>query len=260
MIRIRRTNHDPDKCAQALAAASLVIVDLETTGLSRYDRIVAAGILVDRDAHIIITNEHHDLSSLSLQSTFDQLRRALPPLADRRDLIAVFHNAMFDVFMLERAGITVNCIIHDTLKLIKLCDSDRGSEKTNDGGTRTQLPRHERRHETNLTYRLKDLAKHVLNLEPIDFPGNPAGLNAATLIRYLKSDLLITHGLYELLRRKLGPRYWTYNARLIAPITPILVDMSLLGVQADPSFIKSESQRLLAIMAEISTVHATQFG
>lgn len=65
MIRIRTTSHDPGRLWTALAGATTVVVDLETTGLHRHDRIVAAGVLIDRDAHILITQEDRDLSSLS---------------------------------------------------------------------------------------------------------------------------------------------------------------------------------------------------
>jgi len=260
VFRIRHTNHEPRQCAQALARASVAFVDLETTGLGRHDRIVAAGILVDPDAHIMLTDEHLDLSSLTLQISQEDLQLALAPLATRPDLIAVFHNAIFDVPMLERAGIPVNCTIHDTMKLLKLYDSDRGREKDDGTGVGGNLPRYERRHKESLNYKLKDVTRHLLSVQAIDFPGHAATLHAAELIRYLKSDLMVTRELYAFLLRRLGRRYWQYNAALIAPITPILVGMCLLGVQADPVFIQDETERLLRIMAEASALHETKFG
>jgi len=260
MIRIRYTNHDPETCCQALGGARLVIVDLETTGLRRHDTIVAAGLLIDRDAHVLITRAHRDLSGLTYQVNPDELRHALSPLTRRSDLIAVFHNAMFDVPMLERAGIPVNCVVHDTMKLLKLYDSDRGRENNDGTGSGSQLPRYERRHKASLNYRLKDLARHLLNFQAIGFPGNPATLHATDLIQYLKSDLLVTRELYGYLQRVCDRRYWEYNSRLIAPVTPILVCMSLVGVQADPIFIHEDSERLVAIMADLSNSHAARFG
>ena len=116
MIHIHHTNYNPIVCALAIAGASIIYVDLETTGLHDYDCIVAAGVLVGHNAHIIVTNQHKDISSLPYQVDLEGLRLALSPLAVRRDLIAVFQNAVFDVAMLERLGIRVNCIIHDTWK------------------------------------------------------------------------------------------------------------------------------------------------
>jgi len=260
MIRIRSTNHDPRKCAQALAGATVVFVDLETTGLVRHDRIVAAGVLIDRDAHILITTEHCDLSGVRYQISLEDLRQALSPLGTRPDLVVVFQNAVFDVPMLQRAGIPVNCVIHDTMKLLKLYDSDRGREGDDGTGTGGQQSRFERRFKEPMNYKLKDVARHLLSIQAIDFPGNPATLHATELIRYLKSDLLVTREFYAFLQHRLGPRYWQYNARLISPITPLVVGMTLTGVQADPSFIQTETARLLNMMQEISLLHEQRFG
>src|SRR5262249_36229273 len=158
----------------------------ETTGLHRHDRIVAAGVLIDRDAHILITDEHRDLSSLARRVRSADLRQALDPLASRTDLVAVFHHAAFDVAMLERAGVPVNCHIYDTLRLLKLYDSDRGPEAGDGTGTGSRLPRFERRYREAMNYKLKDVARHLLNLQAQQFPGDPPMLPCDRLVRYLK--------------------------------------------------------------------------
>jgi hypothetical protein len=79
-------------------------------------------------------------------------------------------------------------------------------------------------------------------------------------VRYLKSDLLVTRGLYDWLQKRLTAEDRDYNAGLIAPITPLLVRMSLRGVLADPDIIAAESDRLLQLMAAISQAHAGRFG
>ncbi len=53
--------------------ADSVVLDLETTGIRRHDQIVATGLLIDRDAHILITNEHRDLSSTKIRITSESL-------------------------------------------------------------------------------------------------------------------------------------------------------------------------------------------
>ena len=172
MIHIHHTNHNPIMCALAIAGPSVIYVDLETTGLHDHDHIVAAGVLVGHDAHIIITDQHRDISSLAYQVSLEDLRLALSPLGTRPDLIAVFHNAVYDVAMLERAGIRVNCIVHDTWKLLKLRDSDRGPEMDEETGIGTYWPRWERRFNEPMSYKLKAIARHLLGIDAIDFPGN----------------------------------------------------------------------------------------
>ncbi|HEV3237482.1 MAG TPA: DNA polymerase, partial [Gemmataceae bacterium] len=260
MIRVRATSHDADGVRTALAGASTVVIDLETTGLHRHDRIVAIGVLINRDAHILLTDEHRDLSSAGKRAGLKELVQVLAPLTNRTDLVAVFHNAVFDVAMLERAGVHVNCQIHDTMKLLKLLDGDRGPEMGDGAGTGTRQPRFERRYKEALNYKLKDLAGHLLNVKPLGYPGDPSMLPCDQLIRYLKSDLLVTHELYAYLQRRLTAADWDYNSRLISPITPLLVRMSTGGVVADPGFISAETNRLLQLMGAISDAHAKRFG
>ena len=61
MTRVRQTHFDPARLRRTRACRPGVI-DLETTGLGRHDRIVAVGVLADRDAHVLLTEEHRDLS------------------------------------------------------------------------------------------------------------------------------------------------------------------------------------------------------
>lgn len=221
---------------------------------------MAAGVLVNRDAHILVTNAHREVTSLEKRVTLEQLRRALSPLATRPELIVVFHNAPFDVAMLERAGIPVNCQIHDTQKLLKLLDPDRGPEQDDGHGTGSHLPRFERRYEQPLNYKLKSVANHQLDIEPLDYPGNMVALPLPRLVRYLKSDLIVTRELYEFLMQHLQPDDLDYANRLIAPLAPLLIRMSLTGAHADKSFIQTESQRILGLMEDVSEKHFTEFG
>ena len=257
---IRSTMHDPGKCRAALAGASLAIIDLETTGISRHDRIVAVGVLIDRDAFVMVTDEHHDVSSVGTRVTLGEVHEALLPLSLRKDLVVVFHNAAFDLTMLERHGMHVGCTVHDTMKLLKLIDSDRGREQDDGFGTGTHDARYERRYGERLNYRLKDVARHMLNINPQDFPGNVDRLRLDTLVAYLKSDLITTRILYDCLSQSLDVTDRSYNDTLIAPVTPLLVRMTTSGVEADPDFIDEESDRLEQLMESISETHIRCFG
>ncbi|QDT50489.1 DNA polymerase I, thermostable [Symmachiella dynata] len=260
MIRTHTTSHDPRKCKAALAGASVAIIDLETTGLLRHDRIVSAGVLVDRDAFLLITDEHCELSSAANRISQEELRDALSPLTTNPKLVAVFHNAAFDVAMLERHLIPVCCAVHDTMKLLKLIDSDRGREIDDGFGTGTHSARFERRYGEALNYKLKDVARHLLDVQSRDFPGPANRLHLDKLVGYLKSDLLVTRELYDHLQQRLSVADRVYNNQLIAPVTPLLVRMAVAGVQADPDFVQAETERLLQLMDSISAQHAQRFG
>jgi DNA polymerase I-like protein with 3'-5' exonuclease and polymerase domains len=259
MIRVRRTHHCPVLLQRALEAARSAVIDLETTGLTRRDRIVAVGVLVGPDAHVLVTDEHRDLSSLPHRVTAAVAAAALAPLAARRDLELVAHNAVFDIGMLERAGVEVNARVTDTLKLLKLVDGDRGTE-ADDGGVGARTPRTDRRCGEPLNYRLKDVARHLLGVRPLDFPGAAERLRFADLVRYLKSDLLVTRMLHDHLLPRLTPADRAYARTLVAPLVPLLVRMANTGVQADPGFVRSEGERLVGLMEEISAAHAAEFG
>ena len=106
-------SHCPARTRTALGGASIAVVDLETTGIERYDQIVSAGILVDDAVYILFLRTlHHTIRNLGV----DQFRWALEPLA-RGQLTTVYHNARFDLGHLHRAGIQVGGTVHDTLQM-----------------------------------------------------------------------------------------------------------------------------------------------
>ncbi|MDY3555982.1 DNA polymerase [Gemmata sp. JC717] len=259
MIRVRKTHFDPTRLRHALGRADRVVIDLETTGLGRHDRIVAVGVLADRDAHILLTAEHGDLSGLPYRVDPARIAWALEPLATRPELVVVFHNAVFDLGVLGRAGVEVRARVHDTLKLLKLLDPDRGVEK-DDGGVGSRMPRLDRRFSEPLNYRLKDVARTLLVLQAQDYPGGVARLPFDRLVRYLKSDLLVTELLYRYLQQRLAADDRDYNERLVAPVTPLLVGLTLTGVQADSAFLAAEVDRLRNLLAAISAAHAERFA
>src|SRR5262249_35041775 len=122
MITVR---HDPGECKQALArTVSPVVVDLETTGLLRHDQIVSAGLLIDGVAYILFARSRHaSITKLPVSTFYDALR----PL-ERKDLVIIGHNFLYDLGCLRREEIVVQGEIRDTLKILRLIDQDRGRE------------------------------------------------------------------------------------------------------------------------------------
>jgi DNA polymerase I-like protein with 3'-5' exonuclease and polymerase domains/ribosomal protein L37AE/L43A len=246
-------SHDPRACADALRGAapkSEVIIDLETTGLGRRHRIVSVGVFVAPELYILFTGSV-ELSVVKFNIPLYELKAALQPLAERDDVVAVLHNAEFDLGFLMRAGIELRCPVHDTERLMRMIDSDRG---------RAEVGRTLRRTGLTPNYRLKDLVEAELNIIAPHFPGAAELLPYREHVRYLISDLLITSRLYRHTLSRLTQREIDYYRSFVAPVTPLLVGMNHIGVRADAEFIVGECGRLLGLMRQLSDHHFSRFG
>ena len=158
--------HDPRACREALArTAAPVVLDLETTGLRRWDQVVSAGLLIDGVAYLLFLRSlHPSITNLPVAA----FRDALAPLA-RPDLVVVGHNLSFDLAFLRREGVPVAGEGRDTLKILRLLDQDLGGG-AGQGHARVDL-RAPHDAEPLLNYRLKDVARHLLGLKMPYFPG-----------------------------------------------------------------------------------------
>lgn len=246
-------SHDPQACYDALRGAAPgteIVIDLETTGLERRHRIVSVGVLV-RSALFILFVGSIELSVVPFNIDLTALRAALAPLAERTDLLAVFHNAIFDLGFLKRVGIEVRCAVYDTAKLLLLADPDRKSKL---------VWRFNHRHQQSPNYRLKDVLLLELNIDAPHFPGAAERLGYREHVRYLASDCVITRKLFDFLKQTLRPADFHYYSKFAAPVTPLLVNMTNAGVNADAEFITSECDRLVALMRNLSDMHKHRFG
>ena len=164
--------------------AGPVTLDLETTGLRRWDQIVSAGMLVDGVAYLLFLRSLH---SRVTNVPVAQFRSALEPLG-RPDLVLVGHNLPFDLGFLWREGIRTFGECRDTLKMLRLLDQDRGREGGQGmGRLDLQAPVGA---EPVLNYRLKDVARQLLGLKMPYFPGSIEWVPYAQHCKYLACDLL----------------------------------------------------------------------
>jgi len=266
---VTAVQHHPGKCKEALAGTdSPVVLDLETTGLTRHDKIVSAGLLIDGMAHILFVRSiHASIKNIPLPTFYD----ALAPL-QRPDLVVIAHNAIFDIGCLRREGIVVRGEVRDTMKLLKLLDQDRGrsarESETEDGqGGKEGAVLHTRRDlkapeaaSSTLNYALKDVVGQLLGIRMKEFPGPVELAPYDVHARYLASDLLGTWKLYEHLWPQLAESERTYYQTLVSPLIHLLTAMSDIGVQADPAFAWKEANRLDLLMQQLSADHEKQFG
>jgi DNA polymerase I-like protein with 3'-5' exonuclease and polymerase domains len=253
-----RVSHDPLQCRKALERTGApVVLDLETTGLRRWNQIVSAGLLVDGIPYILFARSSHiSVSNLPLAD----FRQALQPL-ERTDLIVVGHNALFDLGFLLREGVRVGGEVRDTLKLLRLLDQDRGGER---GELEKRRPRRDLSAGDDahmvLDYRLKHVAGQLLGIKMPHFPGSIELAPYKQHATYLACDLLGTKRLYDFLWPKLSPREQDYYRKLVAPMIPIMLDMTGIGVASDPGFIETESRRLEDLMKRLSEEHRASHG
>jgi DNA polymerase I-like protein with 3'-5' exonuclease and polymerase domains len=246
--------HDPRACREALArTAAPVVLDLETSGLRRWDQVVSAGLLIDGVAHLLFVRSLHPSIANLPGAAF---RDALDPLA-RPDLVVVGHNLPFDLAFLRREGVPVAGEGRDTLKILRLLDQDRGAGSQ--GHARVDLRAPEDT-EPLLNYRLKDVARQLLGLRMPHFPGAIERVPYAAHRTYLTCDLLGTRALYEDLWPRLGPGGQRYYRELVAPLIPALLAMTEVGVAADPAFLHAESDRLGQLMDRLSAEHRRTHG
>jgi DNA polymerase I-like protein with 3'-5' exonuclease and polymerase domains len=242
-------------CKSLEHTRSPVVLDLETTGLTRSDQIVSAGLLVECQPHVLFVR-----SRVVPCVTIAQFRVALEPLSDRPDLTIVGHNFGFDLGMLWREEIMVAGCVHDTELLLRLLDSDRGKNKDVLSARIDRLapPGTQRL----LNYRLKDVVPQLLGLRMVGY-NNQTPMDVlpyAQHVLYLTSDLLGTAALYEYLLDRLTPEQQVYNETLIAPLTPLLVEMAETGIKANTEYLKATSARLQELMDQISEEHRSRFG
>jgi DNA polymerase I-like protein with 3'-5' exonuclease and polymerase domains len=251
-------SHCPHRCRLALArAAGPVVLDLETTGLRRHDRIVSAGLLVDGVAHVLFVRAAHvSIRNLAVE----EFREALRPL-ERPDLVVVGHNLRFDLGFLLRDGIAVRGEPRDTLKLLRLLDQDRGGDGSVTG---RREPRKDLRSPdgapARLDYKLKHVAGQLLGLRMPHFPGAIALAPYRTHATYLACDLVGTQALYDFLWPQLPDALRRYYRELVAPLLPVQLAMTEQGTAADPDFIEDECRKLADLLARLSAEHRERHG
>ena len=126
-------------------------------------------------------------------------------------------------------------MIHDTEKLLRLEDSDRGkNEDVLSARVDRKAPGSQ---VVPLNYKLKDAVLQLLNLRLVEYDDSTP-MDVMPLrdhVRYLTSDLLGTKAFYDYLMARLTPGQQAYHDRFITPLTPVLVAMGETGVLLNQS-------------------------
>ena len=248
--------NQPRRTRRALEGTqSPVVLDLETTGLTRHDDIVSVGLLIDNQPYInfLFTRFIPVISR-------ERLRHALEPLATREDLVIVGHNLGFDLGFLHRVGIKVAGTAHDTELLLRLQDPDRGKNKDVLSARIDRLA--PPGSPSTLDYKLKHVVPQLLHIGMVGFSDHTPMevLPYEQHVQYLTSDLLGTAALYDHLMDQLTPGQREYNDKFIAPLTPLLVGMTEVGIGLDEGFVRARVARLEGLRVQLSEEHRRVLG
>lgn len=207
-----------------------IAVDTETTGLDVYtDVIVGVSItLPSEDKHYYVpfqpTNDTRALDAANLQR--------FKPLMESEQVGKVLHNAIYDMAMFKRHGITLSHVVWDTQTAMHLL---------NENENYCARP-----------YALKNLATKYLN-EPADTFDELFGKNAKfaeipldIALAYAAKDTELTWRLYQFQREQLEkfPEMLRYYREIEVPLLSVIVDLEANGYVLDLDFAREYGAEL----------------
>ena len=252
---IGKISHSPAQLLAELGRAALCVLDTETTGLGRTDRILSVGVRTAGTNHILFTSHCCETSIRRHAVSDQQLRQALEPLS-RPDLVICGHNLLpFDALMLRKEGIEIGGEIRDTLLLLRLLDQDRGRDQ----GHGARLDLRTSGGPTPLNYRLKDIGRQLCGIKPMYTPSTTMQFvpyRKHTI--YLAHDLAVTEAVYEHIWPQIDFGLQLHYRQFMLPVATMLLDLTELGAPADEEFIARQARKLAALMDAISAEHARQ--
>lgn len=196
----------------------IIAVDTETTGLDVYvDVIVGVSLtLPTENVHYYIpfqpTKDGRALSAEHIE--------LLRPLIEETSVKKVLHNALYDIAMFERHGISLNNVVHDTMSAMHLLNENEQS------------------------YALKNLATKYLK-EPSDTFAELFGKDAQfaeipldIALVYAAKDTDLTWKMYEFQMTHLSkmPSVLDYYQRVEVPLMYAVYDMEKTGFMIDTEY------------------------
>lgn len=220
----------------------IIAVDTETTGLDVYvDVIVGVSLTLPTiDTHYYIPFEPtQDGRALPIEA-LDQLR----PLIESQEIGKVLHNAMYDIAMFERHGITLNNVVHDTMTAMHLLNENEPS------------------------YALKNLATTYLK-EPSDTFASLFGKDAKfadvpldVALVYGAKDTDLTWRLYEFQMRHFAkmPSVIEYYREVEVPLMYAIYDMERTGFVIDTEYAKEYGAEMKVEIDTLETELTEEFN
>jgi len=218
----------------------IIAVDTETTGLDVYsDVIVGVSLTLPTiDRHYYIPFEPtHDARALPIEAL-----ELLRPLIENESVGKVLHNAIYDIAMFRRHGITLKGLAWDTMTAMHLLNENEPS------------------------YKLKDLAPVYIGSESDTFAelfGKDAKFAEVPLdiaLVYAAKDTHLTWDLYVFQSQHLKkmPEMYEYYCTVEVPLLIVIADLESNGYVLDLDFAKEYGEKLRrqaeALLSELLAV------
>lgn len=214
-----------DEILEALLAADEIACDIETTDLDmRECRVTSIQFAVMKDGEPVGW-----VINLDEQITLPLLAKKFEPVLKNRKKRIIFHNASFDVHVLALRGFHFSTNLGDTMIMAWLHDEDR------------------KRHGS---YGLKECVLKYLNYQMATY--EEARSLFGCMDDYAADDAKQTLRLYHFFRKKLSEvNLVDWFERVEMPVTRILIEAEMRGVQIDGEQLKIVKKDCYAKLAEI---------
>lgn len=224
----------------ALAGASEIAIDTETTGLNAMEaELVGVSLAVDGKVGYYVPLRHREGAQLPMQRVVDALRPALTDPTKPK----IMHNVAYDLVILRQHGLDVSPVGFDPMVaewLSNPVSRDLGLKKL----TAARLKDDEGR--TIYMTEIKELigtGKNQVTFDRVDIE------RAAP---YAAADAVMTYRLAGVLRPELAQKglLGVYET-LEIPLLPVLVAMEQAGVVLDVPYLQAMSERLAVRLRDI---------
>lgn len=229
---------DLDEVCDALAEASVLSFDVETTGRDPMRAaLVGLGIAWEKGEACYIPIAHSEGDQLP----WGIVREQLQPYFSDLNLPKVAHNGKYDLVVCLRHGLKVDGPIHDTLTLAWLLDPASRSL-----GLKSQA-------ESELGWTMTEISELIgsgrkqISIAEVDIDRVTA---------YCGADVDVTLHLWEALEPKLketSGRMWQLYEEIELPLLPILARMEMTGIRLNSEFLADLSKSLANRLQEINT-------
>ena len=249
-----RTQKDLDRWIEKAVGARMVAVDTETTSLDamRAD-LVGISLSVEPGKACYIPLAHRPGDGLALEGTDDlgeqlakdQVIAKLKPLFEDPSVLKVGQNIKYDYIILANEGIRLNPI-DDTMLLSYALDAG--------------LHGHGMDALSELFLGHKPIAfKDITGTGKKQITFDLVPIDKAT--EYAAEDADITWRLHHVLKPRLSQdRRTTVYETLERPLAPVLAEMEMHGIKADPAVLAKLSNDFASRMAELETSAHDQAG
>lgn len=234
----------------ALKRHNVFAYDTETNGTFNRDQVAVVGLsfCFDESSAFYIPVNHFEGEQLPIEYVLEHLR----PLFESEDYEKVAHNAKFDEMVLQRHGINVGGIGHDTLVMAWMLSEDTGSKGLK------QLTEKYWGVEMETYQDVISAAPKKKNV-PRDYNFARVSLDVAK--SYAADDAYYTLKLFNLFKPQLEKeKLWVPYSNIDRQFVRVLRNLEARGVYIDQDYLNLADERLPKLFEEVEASIYEQAG